>query len=163
MKLLTPAVDVTAPFAANPLLPDPVTALALALGLATGAIIGAVAATFLASIRRRSKTGAVAEFLTTIHPVGLDHASEGTRALEVLQAEHDRVRSEMAQRAGQIARLEAELRTMETNANRERDELTARIESEMAGREAALGEVTRLRNELTRVQSIAAEVSGPPG
>jgi len=96
--------------------------------------------------------------MTTIHPDGLDHGSEGARALDVLQAEHDRVRSEMAQRAGQIARLEAELRTLETKANRERDELTARIKSEIAGRESALAEAAALRFELTRVQSLAAEV-----
>jgi hypothetical protein len=158
MQLLKPDFDVVAQFAAGPLLPAPMTALNFALGLATGAVIGAAAATCLASIRRRSTTAAVAGFMTAIHPDGLDQASEVARALEVLQAEHDRVRSEMAQRAGQIARLEAELRTMETKANRERDELTARIKSEIAGREAALAEAATLRTELMRVQSLAAEV-----
>ncbi len=160
MQLLTPNFDVVAQFAAGPLLPAPMTALNFALGLATGAVIGAVAATCLASIHRRSTAGAVAVggFMTTIHPDDLDHAVEGARALDVLQAEHDRVRSEMAQRAGQIARLEAELRAMETKANRERDELTARIKSEIAGREAALAEAATLRIALTRLQSLAADV-----
>lgn len=108
--------------------------------MVAGVLIGAgtvLAALSVRKAHRLRKAGDMVGFVGM--PSGINGSQEEMqRALDVLQAEHDRVRSELAQRAQQIARLEAELRASEIKASRTIGELQARIAAEVAAREAAL-------------------------
>ncbi len=130
-----------------------------------GILLGLFAGLRFASARGRKSAPPIAGFMSsissTISPV-CDHGSNP--ALDVLQAEHDRLRSELAQRAQQIARLESELSALDAKLVGAKTELQTKIDAAVANHNAALlealEEAARLKVELTSALSIAAEVPG---
>lgn len=120
--------------------PSPVWLAAMMAGVLIGAgtVLAALSVRKAHRLRKTGDLGGFARMPNAINGSAEELLQEMQRALHVLQAEHDRVRSELAQRAQQIARLEAELQAAELKASRTIGELQARISGEVAAREALL-------------------------
>ncbi|MBX9926257.1 MAG: keratin [Hyphomicrobiaceae bacterium] len=132
--------------------------------LGAGAIGGLLG--FLAGFQLGHSTRRHASHLSGFITSSFGHAPDAPgrhndRALVVLQAEHDMLRSEVAQRAQQIARLESDLRLLESKSARSIAELKARYQAETSGHQAALAEAARLKAELMSMKSIVADFRGP--
>lgn len=160
----------------GPFLPEGWLAVAVdpTLAAAAGVLIGASFAVIVSRLlgptvrrlRRAARRGKRAGYrllgLLTgrSSPVGglPERLAEAERALAVLQAEHDGLRSVLAQRASRITALEHALSAVEARAQRETAALEAQLAVEKTAHADLEAEAVRLKIELVEVQCRAAEV-----